>query len=107
MEQLTDIITQELQDKIKLFNPCEDGIPAVGTKIKDIPQENLIWAEDVGIPSPEIKQDIPVWVMCMSGSGSGYGYGYGSGYGYGDGYGYGSGYGSGSGSGYAEGYKSG
>ncbi len=88
-------------------------LPAVGSEIGRIPQEDLLWAEEQ-LPASTVARavgelGVPLWGASRSGYGDGSGsrYGYGSGDGSGSGYGYGSGYGDGDGDGYGSGDGSG
>ena len=105
------VVTEEFARRAEAAGACR--VPKVGTPVRKLSQDQLIWFEDSGLLLDGEKASVPIW--CLSGygdgygcgSGCGYGYGYGCGSGYGDGSGYGSGYGSGDGSGYGSGYGSG
>ena len=82
------VITKEMVTKTILFGACR--VPEIGTRIEQIPQSDLLWAERM-LPIKGVDLRIPLWILSGYGSGSGDGYGYGAGAGYGDGYGDGDG----------------
>lgn len=87
------ILTSDLRRRAKALGAC--SVPRAGTPIAKLGQEQLIWAIDRNLLTPDEVASLPapLWALSQSGSGCGYGYGYGYEYGFGYGCGSGDGYG--------------
>jgi len=77
------IVTSDLRRRAKALGAC--NVPRSGTPIEKLGQNQLVWAEDHCLLTPDELAELPAPLWALSGSGSGDGSGYG--YGYGDGYG--------------------